>query len=310
MFTASPFPNRLKRRHSALRKPIAPAPDFVSPDTPTLALCLADTIQRRCEAWRLVYESYLAVGYAKENRDGLWYGLHDALPAIRTLLMKSERRPVATLTLIPDTVVGLPADSIYEDKLSPLRAQGHRLCEVASLARDMSAATEGHTGMRAIFRAAYSLALHLDHFTDFVITVNPRHVGYYRRYFRFEVWGEERSYGKVGAPAVLLKLDLTRAQELFETRTSMASEATTPFMFAPDRINPMLAYFAAHFRPLKTRDVRKFFVENRSFFKDLTAEKKAFFANAYPQLGAEAFAIPAAPAIAATLPITLGSGGS
>jgi hypothetical protein len=52
-----------------------------------------------------------------------------------------------------------------------------------------------------------------------VITVNPRHVRFYRNVMLFELLGEEKSCEKVnGAPAVLLRMDLTTMPEKYAER--------------------------------------------------------------------------------------------
>jgi hypothetical protein len=45
-----------------------------------------------------------------------------------------------------------------------------------------------------------------------LIEVNPRHEGFYRRMLGFELFGAMRGDPRIGAPAVLLRLNLEHAQ--------------------------------------------------------------------------------------------------
>jgi hypothetical protein len=104
--------------------------------------------------------------------------------------------------------MGLPADGLYGPELDDLRANGRRLCEICSLA----VAAEGNEGrivLSELFSHLSTYAREVKEATDMVITVNPRHTGFYRRTLLFEELGPERCYDKVGgAPAVLQRLDL------------------------------------------------------------------------------------------------------
>ena len=47
---------------------------------------VASSIEQRCRAWTMVYNTYRKKGYAGEDPLALWYGLHDALPRTTTLI--------------------------------------------------------------------------------------------------------------------------------------------------------------------------------------------------------------------------------
>jgi len=66
--------------------------------------------------------------------------------------------------------------------------------------------------LAAIFHIAYIHARRLRQSTDLLIEVNPRHVKFYQALLGFTVVGEERMDPRVGAPAVLLRLDLAYAE--------------------------------------------------------------------------------------------------
>jgi hypothetical protein len=122
-----------------------------------------------------------------------------------TLYAETGGMTVGTMSLCLDRDVGLPADENFGDHLDRLRAQGRRLCEPSRLAIDKGVSKRVFAAMIHI---SYIYAHNIHGYTDYVIEVNPRHVMFYKRMLGFLDLGEERSCTRVGAPAVLLRLEL------------------------------------------------------------------------------------------------------
>lgn len=163
---------------------------------------IARDIRDRKAAWGFVRRAYVREGYAQESGPDLWYGIHDALPATTTFAVKRAGVIVATLTLVFDSAIGLPADGLYGAELDERRARNRRLCEIVSLASEERRSVSGMKVIRHLFRLAYLVARDLEEYTDFMITVNPSHAAYYQKSLLFEQIGPERAYDKVaGAPA-------------------------------------------------------------------------------------------------------------
>lgn len=153
-----------------------------------------------------------------------------------TLAADSQGDTVGTMSLcLDDPAIGLPADENFGDILSSLRAQGRRLCEPARLAIDRN------VNMRvfaALIHISYVYAHRLHGCTDYVIEVNPRHVRFYKRMLGFGDAAAERHCSRVGAPAVLLRLDLSHMTEqirLYGGRMeSVPNERSFyPYFFSP-----------------------------------------------------------------------------
>ncbi|KQZ28041.1 long-chain N-acyl amino acid synthase [Duganella sp. Root1480D1] len=153
-----------------------------------------------------------------------------------TLAADSLGETVATMSLcLDDPVIGLPADENFSDILSALRAQGRQLCEPARLAIDRN------VNMRvfaALIHISYVYAHNLHGCTDYVIEVNPRHVRFYKRMLGFHDAAPERHCSRVGAPAVLLRLDLSHMTEqirLYGGRMETVPNERSfyPFFFSP-----------------------------------------------------------------------------
>jgi hypothetical protein len=148
---------------------------------------------RRMYAWR---------GYAFEAR-------REAADKV-TLYAETGGELVGTMSLWLDKGNALPADENFRDRLEVLRRQGRRLVEPSRLAID---AGMSKRVFAALIHISYLYARELHGFTDYVIEVNPRHVAFYQRMLGFADFGGERPCGRVGAPAVLLRLPLDQMGE-------------------------------------------------------------------------------------------------
>jgi hypothetical protein len=127
-----------------------------------------------------------------------------------TLYAETGGELVGTMSLWLDKDNALPADENFRDRLDVLRRQGRRLVEPSRLAID---AGMSKRVFAALIHISYLYARELHGFTDYVIEVNPRHVAFYRRMLGFADFGGERACGRVGAPAVLLRLPLDQMGE-------------------------------------------------------------------------------------------------
>jgi len=160
---------------------------------------MANSLGRREAASLLIKKMYGWRGYAVDPSTS------HALNKI-TLFAETGGVTVGMMTLcLDDADSGLPADENFLDKLDMLRQQGRRLCEPSRLAIDKGVSKRVFA---ALIHISYIYAHNIHNFTDYVIEVNPRHVMFYKRMLGFVDFGGERNCTRVGAPAVLLRLDL------------------------------------------------------------------------------------------------------
>lgn len=151
----------------------------------------ADDLVRRRYAWR---------GYA------LSHGERAAGAPLVTLLAQSEGQVVGTLTVRPTGPQGLFAEQSYGAEIDALWDRGRRVGELVRLAIEEGA--DWRKALDALVRSAYVITRFMYALTDVVIEVNPRHARFYQRIFGFAVAGVERFCERVGAPSVLLLLEL------------------------------------------------------------------------------------------------------
>jgi len=149
---------------------------------------LVSSLVRRMYAWR---------GYSTES---LAHRPDD--PNRLTLAAWQCDELAATLTLGRDGPQGLQTDALYARELASLRHPGRVLCEVSRLAVDPDFSSPDLLG--TLFQSALRHAREIFSASDFVIGVNPRHAGYYRRRMGFHQIGKLQQCRRLDAPVVLL----------------------------------------------------------------------------------------------------------
>lgn len=162
---------------------------------------VADTERRHHEVASLIHRMYSWRGYHCDTTTSVSRHAEQTVFQVRR-----EDRLVATLTLRMDSETGLMADQLYREEVDFFRSLGGRVCELTGLA--IAPGEDSREVLGALFRAAYAIGCGQHGASDLVIEVNPRHVAYYQRRLGFRRAGPERICPRVGAPAVLLHLDL------------------------------------------------------------------------------------------------------
>jgi hypothetical protein len=180
---------------------------------------VADSDSRCREVAGLINRMYSWRGYRFDADSGVVRRAGQTVFQVRR-----QDRLVATLTLRMDSELGLMADQLYRQEVDFFRGLGGKVCELTGLVvvpREDSRAVLG-----ALFDSAHAIGRTEHGASDLVIEVNPRHVGYYQRRLGFRKVGPERTCPRVGAPAVLLHLDL---DDTFGNRPEGVARCALPF---------------------------------------------------------------------------------
>lgn len=114
------------------------------------------------------------------------------------------------MTVCVDGPAGLPADENFRDQTDSLRTAGRRLWEPSRVAVVSRMPKKVFAGLMHI---GLMYAGILRECTDAVIEVNPRHVRFYTEMLGFKALGVQRFCTRVGAPGVLLRLEMSHAIE-------------------------------------------------------------------------------------------------
>lgn len=173
-----------------------------------IVLDLARTTDDYLGAFTLVHDSYVRAGLADPQPMGLRITKHQLLDTSQVFVAKHGERVISTHTVVVDTAIGLPMESIYSDVVGRARESGRRLAEVCCLADRRLSPKRFFDLFSELSRLMAQFALH--HGVDELwIACHPRHAKLYERRMGFQVVGEERDHPLVkGNPAVPLRVDL------------------------------------------------------------------------------------------------------
>jgi hypothetical protein len=133
------------------------------------------------------------------------------------------------LSLRLDSAYGLLADELYRVEIDGYRERGAAVCEMTAFAVDQEYGSR--EVLASLFHLLYLYAHRRHGCNDLFIEVNPRIVGFYEQRLRFRIAGRERTCMRVGAPAVLLHLDLGYVESLLR-RAAEERSATARSLYA------------------------------------------------------------------------------
>jgi hypothetical protein len=175
----------------------------IAPSQRLFKIRLVDNEGHRQAASLLVKRRYAWRGYQAG-------GAHLAQPNRITLSASADEDTVATISVGLDSDAGLFVDKLYGDDVDRIRSHDRKVCEFTKLAIEFSIRSK--PVLAALFHIAYIHARRINRCTDLVVEVNPRHAAFYKHMLGFEECGGEKIDPRVGAPAVLLRLDLAFAE--------------------------------------------------------------------------------------------------
>jgi len=235
-------------------------------------------------AYRLLHDVYVKMGYMDPCPSQMRISIYNALPHTTTFIARECGRIIGTITLIIDSALGLPMEEIYPKEVSYLRIRRLRLAEVSGLALSPDHRYEKTFMHLNQFLVAFALFAGV---SDILITVNPRHVGFYQDILFFEPIGPEKPYTKVkGAPAVAMHLDLKAAENRVKEEYSFNEFDADLYTFFFTRTRNLFTVdrFKEEFaRVIMTPEcLSYFFVKKTNIFKEATTSQLQHLRYYYP----------------------------
>ena len=175
-------------------------------NTGGLRTVVAVSPQHRDAAERLVRKRYESRGY-KFYSEAMDFDNPVANDQRVTLLAEDGGKALGTVTIrVVDPTQRLLAQQSHGSEIEGMRKQRQTIGEVVKLAVEQGA--DWKPVLNALLQSTYLVAHTVLALTDLFIEVNPRHVRFYERVFGFVVASAERMCDRVGAPSVLLRLEL------------------------------------------------------------------------------------------------------
>jgi hypothetical protein len=213
-------------------------------------------------ALRLVHDSYVGLGLIDFHPSGLRLLPHHLLPETRVFLAREWDEVVATITLIPDSPLGLPLDEAYLDEVNGLRKNGRKVAELSCLA--LAPRYRRHDVLLYLFRLMHDYARRVK-YDDLCVVVAPKHGRFYHDILLFEPFGEFAHLNRLnGAPAILFRQNLRTIEE-----------ATRRFYDGADSKSDLYEFF---FAAAPTRD------ECDGWGRALREEEVRALTEVYPEL--------------------------
>jgi hypothetical protein len=226
------------------------------------------------QAYRLVYLSFLQRDYIEENESKLRFSIFNALPQTVTFVADLRGKIIATVTLVPDTPIGLPMDEIYHQEVQALRDQGRKLAEVTMLADRRHEIRRALPVVMLLMKRIFDYATLVLKANHLCITLNPRHETYYRRFLLFQPLGGLKTYPSVrNNPALALRLDLDGVREACEGNERLLRH----FFVDRTSVEKLRRNYA-----MTPDDIAYFFVERTDTLRHTPPEQVAYVRRLYP----------------------------
>lgn len=235
-------------------------------------------------SFRLVYDAYTEVGLEAPHEARIRFTKYHLLPSTKIVTaiyrpkltetpidrghVNEGRRVVGTLTLILDSPLGLPLESVCTEQVNALRSKGARLAELVALAVDPE--FRRSNVMMYLYKLAFAYA-RLKGVTDLCCAVTRHHVEFYRQVLLFEPIGHLKPYDlgnqmEVQGHVLNIKKGFERSREMYSEDSFEA--------------NLHDFFFAAHPEPLAN--------EGRPWTPDMLAHLLARRPDLLPQMDAQA----------------------
>jgi hypothetical protein len=172
---------------------------------------IAQTRAERAAAFRLIYSSYFRAGLCEETPQEMRVTSHQLVSTTDILFASLRGETICTLSLIGDSSIGLPLETLYPREIARLRRERKSLAEVGCLADRRADTQRQFPVVLELFRLMVQSAV-FQEIDQLMVAVHPRHARFYKRFMGFEQLGDVQCYPNVcNRPAVLMSLTITNA---------------------------------------------------------------------------------------------------
>ena len=151
-----------------------------------------------------------------------------------TLVALDGQQVVGTLTIVRDNRHGLPVDRLFN--LKNLRQKSQRVAEITSLVIDEKYRREkGGQILFPLLRLMYEYSTYYFGVKNLVVTIHPKDVHFYKSLLLFKDIPDTGIKVYLGAPAVALHLDLSKAPAEYKKTYSERELKLNLFHFFTER---------------------------------------------------------------------------
>lgn len=258
---------------------------------PRLTFRIAKTREELSEAYRILHDCYIEMGYTKEEPSGMRIVKYFALPTTTTLIACFDDRVVGTLSIIRRTAMGLPMESAFN--LDQALGSNQVIAEVSSLAIDSRFRQKRGALFLPFIKYLWEYISQYMNLDGVVITVNPSMTDFYECFLDFKPLPKAKisHYNFAnGHPGVGLYLDLKtaveRVKKIYNHRRpesnlySYFCELKLSNFLLPDRL-----YYKASDPVMSPDMLEYFFIEKADILKNLSVNDLLELSSMYPEDG-------------------------
>jgi len=228
-----------------------------------LTIVVANNQALREKTFRFVYDTYVSRGYHLQlgRRSGLWCTIHHLHPSTISFLAENNGQPAGTVSIIPDSPLGLPADLIFPERLSLLRNAGRRLGEVFSLAVASEIAGGVMEVTMHLYRCIHLAAVHLLQRNEIVASIMAHHGNFYADVLLFdEVSRDSKRSPKTGEEVRFTHINLeTMAARYAQRYSQLEGKRNLHRWFFQNKEEPAMVEWIRRSRRPMTADELHYF---------------------------------------------------
>ena len=239
------------------------------------SVVVANTRTLREKTFQLVFDTYKSKGYHLQlgHKSGLWCTLHHLHPSTISFLAEKNEQPVGTISIIPDSRLGLPTDLIFPDEMSSLRNAGRRLCEVFSLASVAGVAGSPVEVTMHLYRCVHLAAVSLLRANEIVASIMAHHANFYTDVLLFDkVSSNSKQSPKTNEQVRFSHINLQTMSERYAKRYSQSNGEKNLYrwFFQNKEESVMVDWLRLNRRPMTIDDLNYF----GALKSDILAETK------------------------------------
>ncbi len=247
-------------------------------------------------SFELVWDSYVKVGLQPPDSEPIRFTKYHLLPTTKIFIaihrpelleekpdyerLKQPGEIVGTLTLVPDSLIGLPMEEVCSCEVTRLRQIGSKAAEVVALA--VKPEFRRLNVMMYLYQLMFEYAK-LTQVSDLTCSVTKRHISFYRSTLLFQPMSDLRAYSAANGLDVQchrLNLDRFHKTLLQEHLAKMFDADLYTFFFTA---NPEVGRQMGMGEPWNEEMLRYFLAERTRFIEKLDAKTLKVLRQLYAQ---------------------------
>jgi hypothetical protein len=244
---------------------------------------IADTSQELEQAYKLVHDVYLKMGFMNIDPSGMRLSKYNAMPSTHTFIAKLNNEVVMTLTLFADSFIGLPLDCEYKEELQFLRDEGRYIGEIGANASIM----HNQNVVFHMFKMVFNYAKNYQLLDDIVVSLRPKHALFYTHVYGFEQIGGLKTYSSAnGNPAVLYRVNLHNLSKFCQmSYPRVPVEKDLHYFMFRKRIKSIkLPRIKTDVNIWNSELIKYFFMLRTNIFKEINSDEAKHFEVIYDNL--------------------------